>query len=960
MSRLTARLTWASPTSRLASLKVYMAITVKLDLTLTQNLTRFIHALRGGSLNEEAGERQVNFVTLELSERVTHKGVSRSDLSVDFTIMSARPLPTWLLAQLSSALTPMSLRVQVDPDVELSQVGEECVLIEHLCDPSLGLWVTGDDLSVEELAGDLEGLGLTHVERGVRLSSVAQLTSHGAPPSLMRRLRWAARQLGLTLPPAELTLTSDRLRGGAVHLHLPSTTSERQAKLDVSLCGDSLEKLLTMGQALEETVSVARFDVLSSAEGSELPWFELDYGALSYDRPRCRQLYESVRSALNRLGYEEGSAPLKRRFRDELAGWEGSVEELEELWRDAPPTLLLPFKRHERGLLHHPNPEERGHWRVRVYTDNKDQATPLRDALTAQGYVDVTLIARPMSALHSSLRHPTSCPPRLVDELRTLMCEALDASLEKSERREEGEPWVSVRAEGDDKHRLISLSLHSLDPNPLRDQRRLNELSAPYTLSLKCETLKPVEPLWSALKALGASALTLREGEGDERAERPVVVYGGASLVLIEHLRALVERTLGGSCDLDQRWGEDDQEIWIQLPCQLDADERGLGALGAELADWFPARLETHARGALIERQKARLLVADLYLQRAQYTEAQDLARVPRLEDLEGYCLDQATSESLYHVAEAVALGEPCLIEGPTSASKTSVISYLAGLLDQPVARLNLSAQTDTGELIGRFSPGEGGWRWVDGLVVESMSRGWWLILDELNLAEPQVLERLNSLLERHPSLTLSERDGRLIGGAGFPIHERFRVFATMNPAEYVGRAPLSPAYRDRWLADRHVTHSDERALYEMIALQVWGRAPEVELYATTYQGRVEGLPAQPSPLSTLATLAEAEELALALARFHYALAKAVISQPRGLNLSEGSASAISRRSLLATLDYLRDALSQGPLSEVELGVKLKRAVWRYYVSRLKSDELRSLAYALWESVGLEQLSERL
>jgi len=962
-SGLRARLTEPRPplvTPRLASLKVYMAITVKLDLTLTQNLTILLRALQTRSLDQQGGERAVHFVALTPTERVTFKGVSRADSSVDFTILSARPLPTWLLNQVGSALSPMSLRVQVAPEGELSLTGDECVLIEHQSAPSSGVWITGDDTEIEGVAGDLEGLGLPNVERGARLSSVAQLTCYGAPPSLRRRLAWASRQLGLSLPPAELTLSPDRVRGSAAHLHLPSGTSTRRKKLELSVSGDSLEALLKVGQALDEVASVARFDVLSSAEGGELPWFELDFGALSYDRPRCAQLYEAVRSALNELGCDEGASPLKGRFRHELEGWEGSSAELEALWRDAPPTLMLPFKRYERGLLHHPNPEERAHWQVRVYAEDSAQVTPLRDALTAQGYVDVALVARPASAFHSALRHPARCPQPVVDELRALMCETLEGTRVASERCEEGGPWVSVRVEGGGEDRLITLSLQSLDPNPVRDQRRLTELSAPCSLSLKCEELKPVEPLWLALKRLGAPELTLREGEGDERAERPVVVYGGASLVLIEHLQALVERTLGERCELDQRWGEDDQEVWIQLPSQLGRGERAESALGAELADWFPARIEVVAQRALVERQEERLLIADLYLERARYTAPQDLARVPRLEDLEGYCLDQATSESLYHVAEAVALGEPCLLEGPTSASKTSVISYLAGLLDQPVARLNLSAQTDTGELIGRFSPAEGGWRWVDGLVVESMTRGWWLILDELNLAEPQVLERLNSLLERHPSLTLSERDGRLIGGAGAQLHERFRIFATMNPAEYIGRAPLSPAYRDRWLADRHVTYSGERALYEMIALQVWGRSPEVELYATTYQGRVEGLPSRPAPLAQLATLAEAEALALALARFHHALAQAVISRPKGLGLNEGGASAISRRSLLATLDYLRDALSQGALGEVELGVKLKRAVWRYYVSRLKSDELRSLAYSLWESVGLEQLSERL
>ena len=50
-------------------------------------------------------------------------------------------------------------------------------------------------------------------------------------------------------------------------------------------------------------------------------------------------------------------------------------------------------------------------------------------------------------------------------------------------------------------------------------------------------------------------------------------------------------------------------------------------------------------------------------------------------------------------------LREPCLLEGETSVSKTSIIQFLAMLLGQPLVRLNLNGQTDTGELVGRYVP---------------------------------------------------------------------------------------------------------------------------------------------------------------------------------------------------------------------------------------------------------------
>src|SRR5690606_16542325 len=134
---------------------------------------------------------------------------------------------------------------------------------------------------------------------------------------------------------------------------------------------------------------------------------------------------------------------------------------------------------------------------------------------------------------------------------------------------------------------------------------------------------------------------------------------------------------------------------------------------------------------------------------------------VPPADHFRHFCLDEVTASTLEHLATGILLREPCLLEGETSTSKTTAVQYLATLLRQPVVRINLNGQTDTGELIGRFvpraeddepaaneddvrSPGQGSmWRWQDGLVVQAMRRGWWVLLDEVNLAEPQILERL-------------------------------------------------------------------------------------------------------------------------------------------------------------------------------------------------------------------------
>jgi midasin len=47
---------------------------------------------------------------------------------------------------------------------------------------------------------------------------------------------------------------------------------------------------------------------------------------------------------------------------------------------------------------------------------------------------------------------------------------------------------------------------------------------------------------------------------------------------------------------------------------------------------------------------------------------------------------------------------------------------------------------------------------WHDGILVEAMRDGGLLLIDEISLANDSVLERLNSVLERERTLTLTEQ----------------------------------------------------------------------------------------------------------------------------------------------------------------------------------------------------------
>lgn len=62
------------------------------------------------------------------------------------------------------------------------------------------------------------------------------------------------------------------------------------------------------------------------------------------------------------------------------------------------------------------------------------------------------------------------------------------------------------------------------------------------------------------------------------------------------------------------------------------------------------------------------------------------------------------------------------------------------------------------------------------------------MLLDNLNSAPPEVMERLNSLFEDNPSLNLYEHSkGEVLSRSDGSIHFSFRLFATSNPGRVSG-----------------------------------------------------------------------------------------------------------------------------------------------------------------------------
>lgn len=163
------------------------------------------------------------------------------------------------------------------------------------------------------------------------------------------------------------------------------------------------------------------------------------------------------------------------------------------------------------------------------------------------------------------------------------------------------------------------------------------------------------------------------------------------------------------------------------------------------------------------------------------------------------------TERALKH---AIDTNTPALLIGETGTGKTSAIRTLAQENNTTLIRLNLTGQTGVDEILGKWIVQNGEMVWLDGMLVEAMRKGYWIVLDEINMALPEILSALHSLLDDDRSILLKEKDGELVK----PVAS-FRFFATMNPPEdYAGTKELNRAFLSRFAVVLDIPYSPQEA----------------------------------------------------------------------------------------------------------------------------------------------------
>ena len=208
--------------------------------------------------------------------------------------------------------------------------------------------------------------------------------------------------------------------------------------------------------------------------------------------------------------------------------------------------------------------------------------------------------------------------------------------------------------------------------------------------------------------------------------------------------------------------------------------------------------------------------------------------------------------DTLSSILECLSLSWPILLVGPSSrSSKSTLIHLLSCLCGHQCHTFELNSSIDTNELLGNYeqfnfeqyakyhldllkekylqnnqmhllnqseqitidylnqlkeyfpsdeiekliskSHQSQHFVWIESILIRSMRRGDWLILENVNTCSLSVLDRLNSLLEPNGELILNEGGGQ---GSTIKPHQNFRLILTMDPKQ--GNGEISRAMRNR------------------------------------------------------------------------------------------------------------------------------------------------------------------
>ena len=139
-------------------------------------------------------------------------------------------------------------------------------------------------------------------------------------------------------------------------------------------------------------------------------------------------------------------------------------------------------------------------------------------------------------------------------------------------------------------------------------------------------------------------------------------------------------------------------------------------------------------------------------------------------------------------------------LAGESGTGKSEMVQKLADFYGQTLIRINFHQGVTESTLIGKYVVKNSETLFAYGLVPLAMKKGYWLLLDEIDYAEPEHTSVLQAVLEGKP-LVITSNEGEIL-----KAHPSFRIFATGNTTgrgdstdSYHGTNFMNSAFLDRW-----------------------------------------------------------------------------------------------------------------------------------------------------------------
>ncbi|MFZ1301745.1 MAG: AAA family ATPase [Candidatus Microsaccharimonas sp.] len=199
------------------------------------------------------------------------------------------------------------------------------------------------------------------------------------------------------------------------------------------------------------------------------------------------------------------------------------------------------------------------------------------------------------------------------------------------------------------------------------------------------------------------------------------------------------------------------------------------------------------------------------------YTRSEALDDKRQME--KGLLLTDQMQEIVNEVLPSLVAGKPALFVGETGGAKTALSEFISHeYFGAEPEFISGYGDVNSYQLLGKQElhsvEGASESEFVNGPIVRAMENGVPLILDEINAMPPELLKRLNKIMQLRPgdTFTIQEDSGREV-----TIKPGFCIIATANEksARYKGVEDLSVEFQNRFGANIYrIRYPDANAAY--------------------------------------------------------------------------------------------------------------------------------------------------